>query len=110
MTADVVQRYIEARESLLRREAGVREVVARIRHAAAALEHWRSVHVAGAGVGFPKDVMMMNRAIDATQWPTALELAEALAAWHAAAEEAWAVWSRVPPADRARLEPPPEGD
>jgi len=110
MTADVVQRYIEARGALLREDIRVRTVVARIQHAAAALEHWRSVHVANAGVGFPKDVVMMNRAIDAKQWPTAMELAEALAAWHAAAEEAWAVWGRVPSADRARLEPPPEGD
>jgi hypothetical protein len=109
MTADVVQRYTEAREALLRQDVRVRSIVARIQHAAAALEHWRSVHVANAGVGFPKDVMMMNRAIDAKQWPTAMELADALAAWHAAAEEAWAVWSRVPPTDRARLEPPPEG-
>lgn len=110
MTMDVVRRYIEAREALVREDVRVRAVVARIQHAAAALEHWRSVHVANVGVGFPKDVVMMNRAIDAKQWPTAMDLAEALAAWHAAAEEAWAVWSRVPPAHRASLEPPPEGD
>jgi hypothetical protein len=110
MTAEVVHRYMEARDTLRREEVRVRTIVARIEHAAAALQHWRSVHVANTGVGFPKDVMMMNRSIDAKQWPTAMELAEALAAWHAAAEHAWAVWSRLPPADRARLEPPPEGD
>lgn len=110
MTTDVVQRYVEARATLVRRDARVREMVARIRRVAGALEHWRSVHVSNTGVGFPKDVMMMNREIDAKQWPTAMELAEALAAWHAAAEEAWALWGRVPATDRARLEPPPEGD
>jgi hypothetical protein len=110
MMTDLVQRYTEAREALLQQDTRVREVVARIRRAAAALEHWRSVHVANAGVGFPKDVVMMDRVIDAKCWPTGLELAEALAAWHAAAEEAWAAWSRVPSSDRARLTPPPEGD
>lgn len=108
--ADAVQRYVEAREALVRLEARVRETVGRVRQAAAALEHWRSVHVVNAGVGFPKEVAMMGREIDAKQWPTALELAETLAAWHEGAEAAWAAWDRVPPADRARLEPPPEGD
>jgi len=39
------------------------------------------------GAGFPKEVTMVGRSIDASTWPTARQLADTLAAWHETAGE-----------------------
>lgn len=99
--------YRTALQSLQHCEREVLRLVMTIQGAAKHLEHWQAVHVAHAGVGFPKEVTTTGRAIDATAWPTGGQLAETLAAWHAAAEAARDAWSHVPPAERATLPPPP---
>lgn len=99
--------YLEALGSLQQREQEVLRIVGTIREAAKKLERWQAVHVAHAGVGFPKEVTMVGRAIDAFTWPTAPQLADTLVAWHLAAEAARIAWDHVPRADRPRLPPPP---
>ena len=65
LAVPVLEEALRHAGSDVRLEARVRETVGRVRQAAAALEHWRSVHVVNAGVGFPKEVAMMGREIDA---------------------------------------------
>ena len=101
------ERYVDALREVQHREHEVLRLVATIRKAAQDLEHWRAVFVAHAGAGFPKEVTMTGRAIDAATWPSARELADALEAWHAAAEVAQVAWARLPPDARAFVSPPP---
>jgi hypothetical protein len=99
--------YLDALRELQERERGVLRIVTTIRQAATALEHWRAVYVEHSGAGFPKEVTMSGRAIDASTWPTASELANALAAWQEAAEIARTAWARLPPQLRSGVPPPP---
>ena len=98
--------YLDALRHLQQREREVLRVVSTIREAVKNLEHWQAVHVAHAGAGFPKEVTMTGRVIDASTWPTGRQLADALAAWHSAAEAARVAWAHVPQAARAELPPP----
>jgi nucleotide-binding universal stress UspA family protein len=100
-------RYLDALRELGERERGVVRLVTTIQQAAKHLEHWQAVHVARAGAGFPKEVTMVGRAIDASAWPTGQQIAETLSAWHEAAERARTAWACLPEAARAGVPPPP---
>jgi nucleotide-binding universal stress UspA family protein len=99
--------YERAVRGVSESERNVLRLVAMIREAAKHLERWQAVHVTHAGVGFPKEVTMTGPSIDATEWPTARHLADALAAWHEALEDARAAWTHLSPAERVGLSPPP---
>ncbi len=98
--------YLDALGSLQQREHEVLRIVTTVQDAARKLDRWQAVHVAHAGVGFPKEVTMTGRTIDASAWPTAPQIADTLAAWHSAAEVARTAWSHVPRAERPKLPPP----
>jgi nucleotide-binding universal stress UspA family protein len=99
--------YLDALRSVQECERDALRVVTTVQQAAKSLERWQAVHVARAGVGFPKEVTMAGRVIDATSWPTARQLADTLAAWHSAAETARVAWDRLPQEERSRQPPPP---
>jgi hypothetical protein len=99
--------YQEALRSVQQCEREVVRIVTVVQEAAKCLERWQAVHVARAGAGFPKEVTMAGRVIDASSWPTGRQLAETLAEWHSSAEAARVAWGRVPPRERAALPPPP---
>lgn len=98
--------YLDAVRKCQEREREVLRLVTTIQEAAKNLERWQAIHVAHAGAGFPKEVTMTGRVIDACLWPTARQLADTLAAWHSAAEAARVAWGHVPQAERAKLPPP----
>lgn len=100
-------RYLGALEEVQEREREVLRIVATIQRAAKDLEHWQAVHVAGVGAGFPKEVTMAGRTIDGSTWPTGRQLADALAAWHDAAENARTAWARLPQPARSGMPSPP---
>jgi hypothetical protein len=56
--------------------------------------------------GFPKEVTMVGRSIDASTWPTARQLADTLAAWHETAEVARTAWAHLPRETRSHTPPP----
>lgn len=99
--------YLNALRTVQQCERDVLRVVATIQDASKSLERWPAVHVAHAGAGFPKDVTMMGRRIDASTWPTGQQLGETLSAWHAATEAARVAWGRVPREERREFPPPP---
>jgi hypothetical protein len=104
---DEGSRYLDALRELQEREREVLRIVTTIQRAAKDLEHWPAVCVVHAGAGFPKEVTMAGRAIDASTWPTASQLADALAAWHETAEIARTAWARLPRETRTSLPSPP---
>jgi hypothetical protein len=106
-SSDVGSRYLDALSELQQREGEILRMVATIQQAAKCLEHWQAVDVVHAGAGFPKEVTMVGRSIDALTWPTAQQLADTLAAWHGAAEIARTAWARLPGETRSNVLPPP---
>ncbi len=103
---DVGSSYLDALRELQQREGEVLRMVAMIQQAAKCLEHWQAVHVIHAGAGFPKEVTMVGRSIDASTWPTARQLADTLAAWHETAEIARTAWARLSRETRSSTPPP----
>ena len=99
--------YLESLRGVEQCERDVVRIVTTIQEAAKRLERWQAVHVAHAGAGFPKEVTMAGRVIDATTWPTAGQLADTLADWHSAAEAARVAWRHVPDEERSGLPAPP---
>lgn len=104
---DAVSQYLRALREHQEREREVLRIVATVQRAAKDLEHWRAVHVARTGAGFPKEVTMAGRTIDGSTWPTGRHLADTLAAWHDTAETARTAWARLPEEARSSLPPPP---
>jgi hypothetical protein len=104
---DPVGGYLDTLRGLEARERNVVGMVATVQQAARALEHWQAVYVEHSGFGFPKEVTMAGRAIDASTWPTAQQLADTLAAWQEAAEAARTAWARLPREMRSGMPPPP---
>jgi hypothetical protein len=99
--------YLDALGELQRREVEILRMVATIQHAAKCLERWQAVSVVSGGAGFPKEVTMVGRSIDASTWPSPRQLADTLAAWHEAAEALRLVWAHLPGETRSSLPPPP---
>jgi nucleotide-binding universal stress UspA family protein len=99
--------YLDAMRNVQEREREVLRVITTIQEAAKRLERWQAVHVTHAGAGFPKEVTMTGRMIDAASWPTGRQLGDTLAAWHSATEAARVTWAHIPHERRADLPPPP---
>jgi hypothetical protein len=98
--------YLDALRELQRLEGEVLRLIATIQKAAKNLDHWQAVHVTNAGVGFPMEVTMVGRSIDAATWPTGRQLADTVAAWHEAAEVVRTKWGRLSRETRSRMPPP----
>ena len=58
--------YLDALRELQQRESEIVRMVATIEQAAKCLEHWQAVDVVHGGAGFPKEVTMVGRSIDAS--------------------------------------------
>lgn len=99
--------YVDALREVQQRESEVLRMGATIQHAAKCLERWRAVYVVNAGAGFPKEVTMIGRSLDASTWPSPQQLADTLAMWHEAAEVARTGWARLPREMRSSVPPPP---
>jgi len=104
---DVSSPYLDALRELQQREGEILRMVATIQQAAKCLEHWQAVYVVHGGAGFPKEVTMVGRSIDALTWPTAQQLADTLATWHETAEVARTAWAHLPRETRSSMPPPP---
>ena len=65
-----------------------------------------AVDVVPGGAGFPKEVTMVGRSIDASTWPTARQIADTPAAWHETAEVVRTAWAHLPRETRSHMPPP----
>ena len=68
------------------------------------LRNWKRVSVANSGIGFPTG---HDISVDASMWPTAQKVGEAIAQYHSAWTAAHNAWSAIPADNRAGLQPPP---
>lgn len=106
MASERVDAYLDARRAQAAATDRVQKMVRTIQAAANKLLAWDGVAITNSGVVFPKDVIQKNRIIDGQEWPTAEQLAKALAAWHDAGRKAETAWEMVSAADRVGLQPP----
>lgn len=106
MASERVDAYLDARRALAATTDRVQKMVRTIQAAASKLSAWDGVTITNSGVVFPKGVAQKNRIIDGQEWPTAEQLAKALAGWHDACRKAEIAWDMVSEADRVGLQPP----
>jgi hypothetical protein len=104
---------VDAYQAALRAMQGAEkeaDKVARIiRNAGSALANWKQVVVSNvSGIGFPTELIIgsNDQSINASEWPTALKLSQALAAYHTARHEAQSAFARLTPEQRTGLGPP----
>jgi hypothetical protein len=107
MAADPVQVYQEALANLDDKRRAVDKIVRVIKLASEALSDWRKVIVSNIAVGFPAEATLGGKSINASDWPSAKELAETLSAWHNANHKVRDVYSGIPQNRRRGIEEPP---
>jgi|GEM_PF-3583265 len=109
MSAELIAKYLEARAALLAAENRVLKVIAPISSAATALRNWDQVMISNTSVGFPMDIALTHKpTLNAREWPTLDQVAEALAASHDARHKAENAWHAIPSDLQAGLQPLPK--
>ena len=107
MATDPIGKYQEALGELAKATHEAESIVAVVVAAGDALrKNWANVVVENSNVGFPAELTFGGvPSINASNWPSAQALAEALAAFHTALPIATNAWNAVP--NKASLQPPP---
>ena len=83
MTTDPIHSYQDALRALDEANRDAERIVNIIIDAGKKLDqNWRRVMISGSNIGFPAEVPYGQIHISADKWPTANQLADALAAWH----------------------------
>lgn len=106
MASNPITEYQTALRNFNRAKNHAETLVNTIAEAAAKLQNWRTVRVSNVNVGFPVDISISN-SINANQWPTAQQLAEALADYHSRLHEVGNAYRRIPEDQREVVQPPP---
>ncbi|HEV3258373.1 MAG TPA: hypothetical protein VG013_15950 [Gemmataceae bacterium] len=104
---DRIRAYQNAMNRLDTAALRVKDFVDEIKQAAKHLEKWEETAVAHVTAKLPMELLLKNRIIDGQKWPTAQQLADTLADWHRARQEARLAWDMIPVQDRTSLRPPP---
>lgn len=104
--ADSIRAYLDARKALAGAVNQVESIVRPIHEASQALQKWQNVIISNVEVSFPGGERL-TASLNANHWPTMQQLAQALAAYHAAYHVVRQAWSAIPESDRSGLQPPP---
>jgi hypothetical protein len=105
MSTNSIQDYQESLRKLEAARNKVERFVVEIKNGANSLLAWDQVVISNVQVGFPPEAQVHS--INADNWPTAQQLAEALSEWHKANHAVQNAWQAIPKADRTGLQPPP---
>jgi hypothetical protein len=103
MTENPVARYLDAIEALEQAAAEADRLAETVHDASVKLKNWREVNFVNVDA---QGAAGRGGTIDAREWPSAEQLAGAVALWHARQTEVRAAWEAVPPNRRAGLQPP----
>ncbi len=106
MSEDTIEAYQQALQTLESARQKAEGSAQTIVHAATLLQDWTNVRVSNVDVAFPVQIPP-NRSINADYWPSARQLAEALAAHHHALSEAGNAYRKIPIDQRQVVKPPP---
>lgn len=105
MSIDSIQNYQEALRKLESARHKVDRFVIEINNGANSLRTWDQVVISNVQVGFPPEAHVHS--INADNWPTAQQLAEALSEWHKANHAVNNAWQAIPKEHKTGLQPPP---
>ena len=108
MSFDPISTYQEALHNFTDATRRVEACVNTIIDAAHKLQDWKSVCVSNTSIGFPARVASSGISINAMDWPTAEQLAQALASWHVTRSAVHNAWLMIPGDRRPGLQPPPD--
>lgn len=101
MSQDPVERYSEAVNALSAATERAEGMVQVIREAAEKLKHWKLVILVNGSELSSDPAPPPGQRIDASTWPTATDLAQALSEWRAAEARAAQAWEAIPAKMRA---------
>jgi len=105
MAEDKIRRYQEALRELEVATRNVEKYVATITDVSEKLQNWDRVVISNVGdIGFPPEAHV--KSINADDWFTAIQLAEALSNWHKVCHEVRNAWNAIPSENRMGLQPP----
>jgi len=108
MGSDPIGDYQGALQRLEEAQRHAERYVQTISEAARALNDWRNTSVSNVeGIGFSVEVSRSPHTINASNWPTAEQLARALTTWHGVMGDVSDTWRRIPAERRTGLNPPP---
>lgn len=107
-----IDAYIAGRAEFIRINDEITALAANISSVGQALTARREVFsFSNTGVGMPMEVSLVqgNPSADGDRWPSAKQIMERLAAWHAAKNALRNAWQALSPDQQAALHPPPSG-
>jgi hypothetical protein len=109
MVDDPIRKYSQAMEELGRATERVQGMQHLIKQIASALDRPYELMVSNVGVGFPPEVAMARvPTLNADNWPTAKQIAEALANLHEKRSQVDLTWASLSQADKNLVNPPPD--
>ena len=89
---------------------GTESLVAIVRDAAAKLTNWKTAHFSNIDPdthgGYGPRAFRLDQAINASTWPSAVDIHNALTAWNAAADAVIAAWTALSPQEQRGREHP----
>jgi hypothetical protein len=104
---DAIEKYQAAGIELKNAIASAERLVKIIRDGALVLQDWKRVMVSNAQVGFPAEVALTRSpSINASDWPTGQQLAEALRRYHNARGDLRRAYDAIPEAQRDAIRGP----
>lgn len=110
MSEDPIRKYLDAKAELDTALSKVRKLAAIIEPIGSALKRGDPWHVmvSNIDVGFPPEVALVSNmpTLNANEWPSAKQIAEAWAAMHEVQHKVSNLWASVRDKDRKNLSPP----
>lgn len=104
---DPIRTYLDGVNNLERVEANAKSLFGVVIQVAAALQgNPLRVMFSNTLTGMPMSVGTERAIADASKWPTAEQIQQALAQWHSARVATLQLWNAIPQADRGHLKPP----
>ncbi len=95
-----IEAYLIAREESDAAQREVERLISVIRKASRLLRNWRDVRVLNVPVedlGYPAELSFNStRCIDAIEWPSSMQISQALVNWHSASQRVMSLWSAIP--------------
>lgn len=108
MSEDPIRKYLDAKKELDEDLKKMEKLQSLIASVASALNEPYSFMVSNVDVGFPAEVALIRGipSLNANDWPSARDIAVALASLHQKRRNVINLWATIPKADQRNLIPP----
>lgn len=105
---DAISQYQQAVTNLKAAKSEAERVARVVSEGASALREWRKTMVSNAQGGFPMEIALSrsNPNINASEWPTGQQIADALQKYHQAKQALGNAYSAIPEGQRRVVQAP----